>query len=211
MKSVTTVITNSKGEAIGLLCINFDLATPLNEIFKILCDDFEVANVAKATSSDAANCNSNSLSSDETAATDAAAAAAASLTPTAISHLLGGLNGSANNNGTGKGSGDSNNFSVSTEKGGNAGSGTATGNEQTWEGSEYFASDIHDLLNTSVNQTRRQILNDDSIPQRQKNKAIIQELQKQGLFNLRNAVPIISEILNLSRDAIYLHLRACKK
>ena len=54
-------------------------------------------------------------------------------------------------------------------------------------------------------------MRDDSIPQRQKNKVIIQELNKQGLFNLRNAVPIISEILQLSKDAIYLHLRSCKK
>lgn len=125
MKSVTTVIVNSQNEAIGMLCINLDLATPLNELYQILCNDFGE-------------------------------------------------------------------------------------NQESGDNSEYFASDIHDLLSTSVNQIKKQILDDDSIPQRQKNKYIIQELHRQGLFNLRNAVPIISEILNLSKDAIYMHLRASK-
>lgn len=127
MKSVTNVIVNTQGKAIGMLCINFDIDTPVSSLLKILCDDF-----------------SDSLD-----------------------------NPNSDN--------------------------------------EYFATDIHDLLNTSVNQIKHQIQDDDSIPLRQKNKAIIMELQKQGLFNLRNAVPVISEILNLSKDAIYLHLRSIKK
>ena len=49
MKSVTTVITNSAEQAIGLLCINFDLATPVNELFAILCADFEGARTSATT------------------------------------------------------------------------------------------------------------------------------------------------------------------
>lgn len=127
MKSVTTVIVNPQGRAIGMLCMNFDLDTPLSSMFKFMFEDF-------AQSSDGSNSDN-----------------------------------------------------------------------------EYFATDIHDLLSTSVNQIKHDIQDNDAIPLRQKNKAIIMELQKQGLFNLRNSVPIISEILNLSKDAIYLHLRSMKK
>lgn len=124
MKSVTTVIVNSKEEAIGMLCINFDLSTPMSDIFKILFEGFSV---------------------------------------------------------------------------------------ETDENQEHFATDIQDLLGTTVNQIRRQVMEDESIPQRQKNKMIVHEIQRQGLFNLRNAVPVISEILELSKDAIYLHLRSFKQ
>ncbi|MGN8853113.1 helix-turn-helix domain-containing protein [Anaerobiospirillum succiniciproducens] len=58
---------------------------------------------------------------------------------------------------------------------------------------------------------RDEVMADDQINQRQKNKVIISKLNDAGLFNLRNSVQIISELLGVSRDAIYLHLRTIKK
>ena len=126
MKSVTTVIVNHSNEAIGLLCVNLDLETPVQELFNIMCADFE--------------------QSPEHSSND----------------------------------------------------------------NEYFATDTSDLLNALVNQIKNEVQNDNSVPHRQKTRAIVVELQKQGLFNLRNAIPVISEILNLSKASIYLHLRAIK-
>ena len=126
MKSITNVITNPKGKAIGLLCINVDLQTPMRRAYNLMFNDFESIDAAK-------------------------------------------------------------------------------GNH------EYFATDLNDLLTNSVNKIRDAVMADDQINQRQKNKVIISKLNDAGLFNLRNSVQIISELLGVSRDAIYLHLRTIKK
>lgn len=213
MKSVTTVITNSSNQAIGLLCINFDLATPMHELFSILCADFESGRALGAEALAPTSGGSNSAvgaagagavsaasgaalasSSSHNAEDDARAQTEQSESSVRVScHSADSLTGES---------------ALCHELRSSAASLTS---ESLSDVSEHFATDIHDLLNTAVNKTRKQVLRDDSIPQRQKNKAIIHELNKQGLFNLRNAVPIISEILQLSKDAIYLHLRSCKR
>lgn len=124
MKSVTSIIVNSKQEPIGMICINFDLATPMSDLFKILFDNVNLS-------------NSN-------------------------------------------------------------------------ESNEHFASDIQDLLSTTVNQIKERVLADKNVPSRQRNKAIVQECYKQGLFSLRNAANEIAVQLGISRDLVYLHLRALK-
>lgn len=72
---------------------------------------------------------------------------------------------------------------------------------------EHFASDIDDLLQTTVNKVKDEIMRDENISSRQKTKEIIKQLNNQGFFKLRNAVPQIAKILEISRDVIYLHLR----
>ena len=185
MKSVTTVITNSAEQAIGLLCINFDLATPVNELFAILCADFEGARTSATTVASAATVAANTAGTVETEG--------------AVGTL------------TSPQGGQLKDLTVNANTKPAVALNVPVSSDSLADVGEHFATDIHDLLNTAVNQTRNQVMRDDSIPQRQKNKVIIQELNKQGLFNLRNAVPIISEILQLSKDAIYLHLRSCKK
>lgn len=125
MKSITSVIVNPKGKAIGLLCINIDLHTPMRKAYNLMFNDFE--------------------------------------TP-----------------------------------------------EDAMGNNEYFATDLNDLLTNSLNNVREAVYADGGITQRQKNKVIIGELYDAGIFNLRNSVLIISELLHVSRDAIYLHLRTIK-
>ena len=72
---------------------------------------------------------------------------------------------------------------------------------------EHFASDIDDLLKTTVNKVKDDVMNNDDIPPRKKTKEIIKLLNNQGVFKLRNAVPQIAKVLDISRDVIYLHLR----
>lgn len=124
MKSSTTIIRNLEKKPIGILCINFDISTPLSDLISIL-----------------------SYKKEDSLALDA----------------------------------------------------------------EHFASDIDDLLITTVNKVKSTIMNDESIPSRQKIKEIIKNLNNQGLFKLRNSVPQIAEVLGISRDVIYLHLRTQKK
>ncbi len=119
MKSSYSVIKNLDNIPIGMLCINFDISTPLSEFAKIVC------------LKDA--CNSQE--------------------------------------------------------------------------SEYFATDIDDLLETTVNKVRHRVMQDERISPRHKLKEIIISLNNQGIFKLRNSVPQIAKMLDISRDVIYLHLR----
>ncbi|MBO8415138.1 MAG: PAS domain-containing protein [Proteobacteria bacterium] len=123
MRSVTTVIRGVMGHPIGLLCINFDISTPFNEL------------------------------------------AATLLTP-AVKKA-----GAASDEG------------------------------------EHFALNIDDLFANKVRKVQDAVIKDKSVPARCRTHEIIVRLNNEGLFKLRKAVPRISEILNISRDAIYMHLR----
>ena len=50
-----------------------------------------------------------------------------------------------------------------------------------------------------------------NIPSSQRNKAIISELNEQGLFRVKNSVEMVSKELGLSANTVYLHLRSLKK
>lgn len=119
MRSVTTVIRGAKGHPIGLLCINFDISTPFNELAAIL-----------------------------------------------LSH-----------------------------------------GQPTADDGEHFALNIDDLFVNKVRKVQDAVLKDNSISARKRTQEIITRLNAEGLFKLRKAVPRIAEILNISKDVIYLHLR----
>ena len=120
MRSSTTVIRGTAGQPIGMLCINFDVSTPLHEWAEIL------------------------LSEPASAELD----------------------------------------------------------------SEHFALDIDDLLLNQVKKIQAEVASDPHIPTRQKTKEIILRLHEAGVFKLRRSVPRVAEILQISRDVIYLHLRS---
>ena len=122
MRSTTTVIKGTGGYPIGLLCINFDLSTPFNEL------------------------------------------AAQFTQPCSAS-----------------------------------------------PDSEHFAIDFEDLVLTKVRKIEAEVKSDPSIPVRQKTHEIIVRLHDEGVFKLRKSVPRIAEILSVSRDVIYMHLRALKE
>lgn len=124
MRSVTTVIRGVMGHPIGLLCINFDISTPFDELASTL------------------------------------------LTPAV------------------------------QKTGGPADEG------------EHFALNIDDLFANKVLKVQEAVIRDKSVPARSRTHEIIVRLNNEGLFKLRKAVPRISEILNISRDVIYLHLRS---
>ncbi len=119
MRSSTTLIKGLKGQPIGLLCINFDTSTPLNELAQILMQPH--------------------------------------------------LNDADN---------------------------------------EHFAIDIDDLFLNQVMKVKQEVMADDKISQRQKTKEIIWRLNEAGVFKLRRSVTRVAEILKISRDVIYMHLRA---
>lgn len=75
------------------------------------------------------------------------------------------------------------------------------------ESVEYFSQNIDELLLNALEEAQKIILQDATIPLVNKNKEIIMILNEKGIFNLKDSVIKVSEILNISKNTVYLHLR----
>lgn len=86
--------------------------------------------------------------------------------------------------------------------------------EETSEGgsslalqSENFSANSVELVEHMVEQLRDEVMADPSISLSNKNKEIIHRLYAKGIFNLKDAVLKAAQILNISKNTVYLHLR----
>lgn len=75
---------------------------------------------------------------------------------------------------------------------------------------EEFSENSTDLIHHLVNTAREQIYTDNSVSSANKNKAIIQTLHDKGVFHFKDAVQLVAEELNISKNTVYLHLRNIK-
>ncbi len=75
------------------------------------------------------------------------------------------------------------------------------------EPAEFFARDLPDLIKSTADKIKAEIMADDSIPLRKKNGEIVERLYAAGLFRFRNSVEEAAHALNITRDTIYMHLR----
>ncbi|GHU20607.1 hypothetical protein FACS1894163_13640 [Spirochaetia bacterium] len=73
---------------------------------------------------------------------------------------------------------------------------------------ENYNNDSEELISQTLEKIRGEVERDEAILVSQKNKEIVTILYHQGIFKLKNAVKIISEKLNISRNTVYLHIRA---
>lgn len=64
-----------------------------------------------------------------------------------------------------------------------------------------------DSLQEAVLRTKQRIDSDPAILPSLKNKEIVLALEEQGIFQLKNAVISVAEILGISKNTVYLHLR----
>lgn len=72
---------------------------------------------------------------------------------------------------------------------------------------ENFSSNSQELVEEIVKQIRQEVYNDTSISLQKKNKEIIQRLYVKGIYNMKDAVLKTAQILNMSKNTVYLHLR----
>lgn len=72
---------------------------------------------------------------------------------------------------------------------------------------ENFAENIGDIIEKALIEARNQVMGDPKIPASYKNKEIITILDDQGIFNLKDSVVTVSELLGISKNTVYLHLR----
>jgi predicted transcriptional regulator YheO len=73
---------------------------------------------------------------------------------------------------------------------------------------ENFSHDSGDLIVRALAQVKDEVFADSSIHEHLKNKEIITQLYHQGIFKLKNAVQTVSKELGISKNTVYLHIRA---
>jgi predicted transcriptional regulator YheO len=76
--------------------------------------------------------------------------------------------------------------------------------------SESFVENADDLIKQMVEQAKAEIATDSNISPSLKNKKIIAILYEQGVFKLKDAVIKIAEMLSISKNTVYMHIRMLK-
>jgi predicted transcriptional regulator YheO len=73
---------------------------------------------------------------------------------------------------------------------------------------EHFINDSNELIARSLEKVTADVLADNGVPASQKNKEIVTLLYYQGIFKLKDAVQTVSRDLGISKNTVYLHIRA---
>lgn len=76
---------------------------------------------------------------------------------------------------------------------------------------ETFANSPDELIISSIEAARAEVLNNEAITAPNRNKEIIQLLQAKDIFQLKDAVPQVASHLGISKNTVYLHLRNLPK
>ncbi|CAM3833815.1 transcriptional regulator [Rheinheimera salexigens] len=75
---------------------------------------------------------------------------------------------------------------------------------------ENFNSNATDVITQALDNTIRDIENDPTITLKGKNKAIAKQLLENGIFELKDATPMVAERLGVTRHAVYKYIREFK-
>lgn len=76
---------------------------------------------------------------------------------------------------------------------------------------ENFINDSDELIKRVLEKVKSGVFSDDSVSLSQKNKEIITRLYYQGIFKLKNAVPLTSSDLAISKNTVYMHIRTLEE
>lgn len=72
---------------------------------------------------------------------------------------------------------------------------------------ETFASDSDELILATLKGAKAEVLNNGTIPASGKNKEIVSVLHRKGIFKLKNAVEKVAELMGISKNTVYMHIR----
>ncbi len=72
---------------------------------------------------------------------------------------------------------------------------------------EHFENDTEAMINKAVATASGRVLLDESISPSARNKEIIQRLENEGIFKMKNAVEFVASVMGISKNTVYLHLR----
>lgn len=76
---------------------------------------------------------------------------------------------------------------------------------------ESFVEDVDDLLKLSLKEASDKVYSDRSIATSNKNKEIISILNDKGIFNFKDAVVKIADMMGISKNTVYMHIRNITK
>ena len=76
---------------------------------------------------------------------------------------------------------------------------------------ESFVEDVDELLKVSLKEASDRVYNDRSIATSNKNKEVIAILNEKGIFNFKDAVVKIADIMGISKNTVYMHIRNISK
>ncbi len=72
---------------------------------------------------------------------------------------------------------------------------------------ENYVENSDDLIREAVENAKEKVFNDSSITAANRNKEIIRTLYCQGIFNLKDAILKIADMLSISKSTVYMHIR----
>ncbi|MGL4790338.1 MAG: helix-turn-helix transcriptional regulator [Anaerotignaceae bacterium] len=76
---------------------------------------------------------------------------------------------------------------------------------------ESFVEDVEELLKLSLKEASDKVYSDRSIATSNKNKEIIAILYDKGIFNFKDAVIKIADMMGISKNTVYMHIRNIAK
>ena len=76
---------------------------------------------------------------------------------------------------------------------------------------ESFVDDVDELLKISLKEASDIVYNDRNITTSNKNKEIISILNDKGIFNFKDSVVKIADMMGISKNTVYMHIRNISK
>ena len=74
-----------------------------------------------------------------------------------------------------------------------------------------FASSVEDLVLQTVEKTIEEVNVDRNVANNNKNRQIVVSLYEKGIFDIKDAINLVAERLNISRHTVYLYIRQIKQ
>lgn len=75
---------------------------------------------------------------------------------------------------------------------------------------ENYSQNTDELIETVLLAARQKIMSDASISSQNKNKEIIIELYNKGIFNIKDSVNYVADLMGISKNTVYMHIRNLK-
>ena len=84
-------------------------------------------------------------------------------------------------------------------------------NSTTEQVNEAFLDNTDDLMVHTFLEAKNHVIDNPAILAANKNKEIIFILYSKGVFNLKDAIIKVAELLNISKNTVYMHIRNIKQ
>lgn len=74
-----------------------------------------------------------------------------------------------------------------------------------------FASSVEELVSQTIEKTIEEVNVDRAVANNNKNRQIVISLYEKGIFDIKDAINLVAERLNISRHTVYLYIRQIKQ